>query len=80
MANLPFPRLRDAVFTHLERIPFLWNRDMLQIHSFAHVLVGEPVATSPGHALTMAEGLGPLLSNVSNRLVQASTPKQMRRV
>src|SRR5205807_611384 len=35
----------------LEHIPFLRNRDVLQIHALAHVLVGEPVATSPGHAL-----------------------------
>jgi hypothetical protein len=34
-----------------EHIPFLRNRDVLSIHALAHVLVGEPVATSPGHAL-----------------------------
>jgi hypothetical protein len=27
------------------------NRDALSIHALAHVLVGEPVSTSPGHAL-----------------------------
>ena len=35
----------------LEHIPFLRNRDMLYIHSLAHVLVGEPMSTpgsSPG--------------------------------
>jgi hypothetical protein len=34
-----------------ERIPFLRNRNSLQDHSLAHILVGEPVATSPGYAL-----------------------------
>src|SRR5512140_3173425 len=38
-------------FAALEHIPFLRNRDVLQIHALAHVLVGEPVSTSPGHAL-----------------------------
>jgi AraC-like DNA-binding protein len=35
----------------LERIPVLMNRDALSIHALAHLLVGEPVSTSPGHAL-----------------------------
>jgi len=34
-----------------ERVPFRWNRDVLQIHALARVLIGEPASTSPGHAL-----------------------------
>jgi hypothetical protein len=34
----------------LEHVPFLRNRNMLSIVSFAHVLVGEPASTSPEHA------------------------------
>jgi hypothetical protein len=37
----------------LERIRFLRNRDTLSIHSLAHILVGEPVSTSPGYALAI---------------------------
>ena len=35
----------------LEHIRFLRNPDVLSIHVLAHVLVGEPGATSPGRAL-----------------------------
>src|ERR1700760_1831990 len=35
----------------LEHLSFLPNREILSIHALAHVLVGEPVSTSPGHAL-----------------------------
>jgi hypothetical protein len=34
-----------------EHVPFLRNRNMLSILSFAHVLIGEPASTSPEHAL-----------------------------
>src|SRR5260370_988244 len=40
-----------------ERVPFLRNRDTLWIHSLAHVPFGEPVSTSPGHALMCLGGV-----------------------
>src|SRR5262249_25202053 len=46
LLDMPLPPRR------LEHIPFLRNRDVLSFYSLAHVLVGEPVSTSPGHALT----------------------------
>src|SRR6266545_4681754 len=49
LRSLPLPA-RDKA-PALEHVPFLRNRDMLYIFSLAHVLVGEPVPTSPGHAL-----------------------------
>src|SRR4051794_36906912 len=39
----------------LEHVPLLRNRNMLWIHGLAHVLVGEPVSTSPEHALATAD-------------------------
>src|ERR1700736_1713741 len=50
---------------NLESIPFLRNRDGLPIHALAHVLVGEPVPTSPEHAL----GRGELAGCREDRLV-----------
>src|SRR5580765_2980741 len=41
----------DVLRCDLERVPFLRNRSTLSIISLAHVLVGEPAATSPEHAL-----------------------------
>src|SRR5689334_6691299 len=40
--------------SRLEHIPFLRNRDVLSIHTWARVLIGEPGSTSPGHALNAA--------------------------
>ena len=34
-----------------EHVPFLRNRNMLWIRCLAHILVGEPVPTSPEYAL-----------------------------
>jgi len=38
---------RNAAAMH---VPFLQNGDMLWIYRVAHVLIGEPATTSPGHA------------------------------
>src|ERR1051325_8311359 len=35
----------------LERIPFLWNRNALSLHSLAHILIAEPASISPEYAL-----------------------------
>src|ERR1051325_5591044 len=34
-----------------ERIPFLWNRNALSLHSLAHILIDEPASISPEYAL-----------------------------
>src|SRR5262245_8735012 len=34
-----------------EHVPFRWNRDVLSIHTLAHILIGELASTSPGYAL-----------------------------
>ena len=34
-----------------EHVPFRRNRNVLSIYALAHILVGEPVATSPEYAL-----------------------------
>src|SRR4051794_38117374 len=44
-----------------EHVPFLRNRDARKIHSLAHVLVGEPVSTSPEHALELHADAAKLL-------------------
>src|SRR5262249_62128838 len=47
----PSVAAKNAAVGALEHVPFLRNRNMLSILSFAHVLVGEPASTSPEHAL-----------------------------
>src|SRR5215469_6943357 len=49
-----------------EHVPFRWNRNVLSIHALAHILIGEPVSTSPGYALMFLDTraryhLGPFL-------------------
>src|SRR5262249_44140845 len=51
-----------------ERIPFLWNRNPLSIHLSAHILIGEPVSTSPEYA--PGTGLPPARARCDRRLAE----------
>ncbi len=43
--------INDHMSPSLERIPFGSNRNALSLLAFAHVLIGKPAPTFPGHAL-----------------------------
>src|SRR5262245_1675187 len=63
----------------LEHVPFLRNRNMLQIRDMAHVLVGKPVSTFPGHALGAgfkpAPAMPPDLSEMPAAIVRGKRRK-----
>ena len=44
----------NCIIRALEHIPFLSNRNVLQILGLAHILFGKPVSTFPGYALVLA--------------------------
>jgi hypothetical protein len=44
-ANIDIDIGKSVAHYSPERVPFLRNRNMLSIFSFAHVLVGEPAST-----------------------------------
>ena len=48
--RLDASRMRLRVSGALERIPFDWNGIRSTFFALAHVLIGKPVSTFPGHA------------------------------
>jgi len=67
--RLDASRMRLRVSGALERIPFDWNGIRSTFFALAHVLIGKPVSTFPGHALASLAlaALSPLPANAQTK-------------